>query len=307
MKLSQLKNFLQVVEIGNLSKAAAAIRIAQPALSRQVKALELELGAQLLNRHSAGVEPTSAGQALATTARRVLADLERARTEVHALEHDPAGTVTVATSETLARPYFARLFAAIAERYPKIQLRLQVQAPAPLMKGLHGGVADIGIINALSADSATAFRPLFVEQAGIFAHSDYLTQWGGVPSQIVAEGDFIMPSSLVESRVIIEQLLGRQGLRVVAEVEGVTNLLDILTAGRGFTVLPCSAGADYVVAGRLALIKLPIPDLSRRIVLAPSAHRVSIQAVELVSAEIVRLTRELAPVTHWTVAPDRSA
>ena len=63
--IRQLQNFQRIVELQSLSKAAAVVRIAQPALSRQVKALEDELGVELLTRHGWGVAPTPAGRILA--------------------------------------------------------------------------------------------------------------------------------------------------------------------------------------------------------------------------------------------------
>ena len=71
LNLNYLLNFIQIVEWGNISKAAAFLNVAQPALSRQIKSLEDTLGTRLLRRHSWGVEPTEDGKLLLEHARRI--------------------------------------------------------------------------------------------------------------------------------------------------------------------------------------------------------------------------------------------
>jgi DNA-binding transcriptional LysR family regulator len=70
--LAQIRSFLTVVEEGSLHRAAARLRISQPALSRQMQALEHELGGRLLERMATGVRPTAGGQALAERTRVLL-------------------------------------------------------------------------------------------------------------------------------------------------------------------------------------------------------------------------------------------
>src|SRR6267378_6830886 len=76
--LAQIRSFLTVVEEGSLHRAAARLRISQPALSRQMQALEHELGGRLLERMATGVRPTAGGQALAKRMGAVLASYDLA-------------------------------------------------------------------------------------------------------------------------------------------------------------------------------------------------------------------------------------
>jgi LysR family nitrogen assimilation transcriptional regulator len=91
MTLQQLANFVRIVELQSFSKTAAVIRIAQPALSRQVRNLEIELASPLLVRHGWGVTPTAAGELLLERARRLLAEAEGARDALLALSAEPSG------------------------------------------------------------------------------------------------------------------------------------------------------------------------------------------------------------------------
>lgn len=302
MKLAQLRNFVKVVEIGNLSKAADTINIVQPALSRQIKALEQELGVQLLMRRSWGVEATPAGQALASSARRILADLERTRSEVHALEHEPAGLVTVGAASSVARALFTQLFTAVTERFPKIQLRLCERLMADLVKDVHGAAVDIALMDGRTAGPGLRHAPLFTDRWGILANPRYLASLGEPISAYIPDCLFVLPSTASEARNRIERIIGRGGLQIVAEVDGLTNLLQIVSTGECATILPRCAAADYVADGRLTFVGLTDPQMRREVILAKPAQSAPNRAVDAVEGEIFRLTAELAETMLWELA-----
>ena len=91
MELRHLQNFLTILEQQSISNAASLIRIAQPALSRQLQALEREVGAALVVRHGWGVSPTPQGEVLAEHARQMLHHAQMALDAVSAMSSSPAG------------------------------------------------------------------------------------------------------------------------------------------------------------------------------------------------------------------------
>ena len=96
MDLRALRYFIAVIEAGSLSRAAHSLYVAQPALTAQIKKLEAELGAQLLERSHAGVSPTPAGTQLYEDARRLLSDAEAMRERIKRLPQGIEGSVTIA-------------------------------------------------------------------------------------------------------------------------------------------------------------------------------------------------------------------
>ena len=90
MNLRQLKYFVEVVEAGNMTRAAEQLHVAQTALGMQIRQLEEDLGVALLVRHSRGVEPTKAGSLLHTRAVSILKEVEETRKDVRACERDGA-------------------------------------------------------------------------------------------------------------------------------------------------------------------------------------------------------------------------
>src|SRR5688500_18807169 len=95
MDLRQLHYFVSIVDAGSFSRAAAALNLAQPSLSRQVALLETDLGQRLLTRTGRGVAPTEAGEALLVHARAMLDIAQRARDELRELHASPGGRVVV--------------------------------------------------------------------------------------------------------------------------------------------------------------------------------------------------------------------
>jgi len=95
MDLRQLRYFLRIVEVGSFTRAAEALRVAQPSLSQHIQGLEEELGVELLTRHARGVTPTDLGHVLLGHARIILREVERAKEAVRFSSVNPAGEVMV--------------------------------------------------------------------------------------------------------------------------------------------------------------------------------------------------------------------
>src|SRR6476661_9282295 len=103
MDLRQLEYFVRVAELGSFTRAAIELDVAQPALSRQVRLLEVELRQTLLTRNGRGAVPTEAGKLLLAHGRGILHQVERARDELDRLRGGVAGRVALGLPNSLAR------------------------------------------------------------------------------------------------------------------------------------------------------------------------------------------------------------
>src|SRR5687768_12411406 len=102
LDIRKLRYFVAVIEFGSFTKAALALHVAQPALSRQIQQLEEELGLSLLLREGRRVRPTDAGEALMLHARAIERDFERLREDMRARQGEPSGRVVFGIPPTLA-------------------------------------------------------------------------------------------------------------------------------------------------------------------------------------------------------------
>ncbi|MBR2836260.1 MAG: LysR family transcriptional regulator [Coriobacteriales bacterium] len=143
MELRTLEYFLAVVREGNISGAAQALHMTQPTLSRQLSALESELGCMLYQRSNKGIVLTEHGITLARYAESIVQLAEKANEEIRLPEHSVAGPVHIAAGETRIMRSLARAMQSVRDRYPKVTFELYSGTSAELMDNLAKGFYDM--------------------------------------------------------------------------------------------------------------------------------------------------------------------
>ncbi|MFF4600946.1 LysR family transcriptional regulator [Amycolatopsis sp. NPDC001319] len=164
MELRHLRYFLAVAERGSFNRAAAQLLIAQPSLSRQIRALENELGETLFVRTAQGVTPTAAGQALVGHARHLLA-LEAATREIVAQHEPPQELVALGIPPGLPSAWLLRVVEHLGRVVPGCSLDLTEASSARQLLLLREGRLDIAIVHQAPADG-TVSRMLWQEPFG---------------------------------------------------------------------------------------------------------------------------------------------
>jgi DNA-binding transcriptional LysR family regulator len=145
--LEQIRSFLTVVEEGSLHRAAARLSISQPALSRQMQALEHELGGRLLERMATGVSPTAGGQALAKRMGTVLASYDLAMSDTRRALRGETDQVRIAYLALADQQYLRGPLREVRRSHPETVLKVVNLSPGEQMIALRAGEIDIGITN----------------------------------------------------------------------------------------------------------------------------------------------------------------
>jgi len=147
MKLQQLRYLTEVVRRGlNVSEAAEALHTSQPGVSKQIKALEQELGIEVFARHGKRlVSVTEPGKAVVSIAERILAEAQNLRRAGEEFANDQLGTLTIAATHTQARYSLPKAVAAFKRRYPGVELRIQQGNPTQICEQVLAGEADMGV------------------------------------------------------------------------------------------------------------------------------------------------------------------
>ncbi|MBF8190334.1 LysR family transcriptional regulator, partial [Nonomuraea sp. K274] len=146
MQLQQLAYFVAVAETRHFTQAAERMGVAQPSLSKQIKALETDLGAPLLSRARGNVTLTPAGEALLPLARRILADADTARQEVAQLAGLRRGRVRLGATPSLCAGLLADALARFHRAYPGIELLVEEGGSRDLVRALARGQLDLSLI-----------------------------------------------------------------------------------------------------------------------------------------------------------------
>ena len=147
MDLRQLRYLVALAEEGNFTRAAANVHVAQPALSQQIRRLEDELGLALVERTTRRVSLTEAGGMLVVRARRVLAELEAAQTELEAVSGMYTGHVTIGAMHTMGPVDLSLPVAIFRERHPNVGFTVREQSSEEMAEMLRVDELDLAFLS----------------------------------------------------------------------------------------------------------------------------------------------------------------
>jgi len=303
MELRQLRTFRAVAELGSLSKAADNLRIAQPALSRQIKLLEHELRTPLFVRNGRGMALTDAGKLLLARIGGLVRQLEQVRDDVASLSGAPSGQVVLGMVPTVSTVLASRLAQAVLRDRPGISLRIVESFGGHLLEWLHRGELDLAVIYGRGPDLHLRTETLARDELmAVGGRGSGLSKRKGVSIEWLARQPLILPSPPHGLRTLIDTAAAKRklSLNVLLETDSFRVQVDVVENGQGFTVLPPSAIFRELRQGRLEAAPITAPRLRRELVLAFPTGRAPSLATEaiagLIRAEVAALDKD----GHWT-------
>lgn len=241
LDMRKLRYFVAVAEELNFGRAAARLHIAQPVLSRQIRALEHELGTMLLNRGSRGTRLTPAGLRLLDDGRFLLAEVEAMRQRLARAEA-PAVVVTVGVLPGLLATAAARAFEAGDPARRTVIMPVNWNEQAEVIRR-----GDVQVVYARSPFdlSGLATAPLLEEPRDVVLPAgDPLAERPSVSLDDLAPRRLLQnPASVPEWYAIASPELRRAAVQ--SSVTGVEQKLELVAAGAGFAVLPRSTATSY--------------------------------------------------------------
>jgi DNA-binding transcriptional LysR family regulator len=266
MELRHLRYFVAVAELLNFTRAATRLRVAQPALSRQIRDLEDELGAPLLERNSRGVRLTGAGAVFLPEAQAVLQRAGEAAQAVRAVARGERGEIQVGYAPTPTVELLPCTLHAFQNLAPGVRVTLHDLSTEEMLRGLHDGKLDLCLMVRPAAKAMRGLRfellreyPLCVAMARAhpFAKFRRVTREQLVREPLVAYASADYP----EYHTMLDDLFRSTGQkhRVLEEQDSAPALLASVESGRGVAVVPsCMA---ILAGGRVKLRPLhPLPD-----------------------------------------------
>lgn len=164
MDLRQLQTLLVVAKVGSLRKAALRLRIAETALSRQIRMLEDELRTPLFDRHGRGLTPTQAGRHFIERIQPILAGLDELKAEMLSRRNAVGGKITIGVPWLLLDTLGDRLATGFIPKYPAVNIRFVGGSSRQLQRMLQGGELDVALFFELEPSGDPAFMPLFSER-----------------------------------------------------------------------------------------------------------------------------------------------
>jgi LysR family nitrogen assimilation transcriptional regulator len=297
MDLKQIESFVRVAELGSFTRAASALGIPQPLLSRHVRLLEVELRQNLLLRNGRGATPTEAGRVLLEHGRGILHQVQRARDELGRIRGALEGRVAIGLPPSIAKILTVPLTREFRIRLPQAALSISESLSVAMQDSLVTGRLDIALLyNAMPAPGVELTplleEPLYLVQrhgdaavergdgtapsavAGLLAN-EAQGQAAGISLRDLAALPLVIPTRPNAIRMVVESELASLGCQpvIALEIDGVAAILDLVADGAGSAVLSMNA---VMTSGRpTAFVTRPIhsPGLMSKLSMAVSAQR----------------------------------
>src|SRR5262245_43352461 len=244
MELRYLRNFVAVAEEGSITSAASRLRVAQPALSRQLRALEPEIGSPLLERNSRGVMLTEAGIAFAADARRILAALDAAVATAQARACGTQGELNLGYAPSPSAEILPPALRALEKAAPDVKVTLHDLSGDELLSALQNGKLQFAVLVDPGAQlpSNIVFHPLKrYPHCVAFAPGHRFTRLKRVPLAQLAPEPLVIYDRREYSEYLrtVVTVLGpvTDTPRIAAECDGLTSLIAAVLAGRGVAIV----------------------------------------------------------------------
>jgi LysR family nitrogen assimilation transcriptional regulator len=294
VNLRAMKYFVAIVDAGSLTAAADAIAIAQPALTRQLRELEKDLGVQLLHRTPRGVHLTQAGATLYEASCRILADAEQVREQLTGREHRiRQASVVLGISPTLARLLVPGVFEQCRRSPDDVKVTVREAFTPVLLDWLERGVIDIAVVTNPEPGRALTMHMLLGEPFALVT----AVSRGLKPVISLTELARIPVLMTTLHRGIVEFQLAPLGgrLNVQSEIDSVEAIREMVLQGQGATLMPVSVFADPRAQNPVTMSVVSGVPLNRLLVMATRIEREKNFALsmlkDIVVAELAELTR----------------
>ncbi len=310
MDLRQLRYFVAIVEQGSFSKAAEALRVAQPALSQHIRHMEGELGLPLLHRGPRGAVPTEAGARLLHHARAILERFAEIPDSVRGADRPVIGDVRIGLPGTVSEILSVPLFEAVRARHPGIRLRIAEAMSGFILDWLNREAIDLAVLYNPASPKGFVLAHVLTEDLCLFAvpSQDGAPPDGPVPLAAAAALPLILPGLSHGLRDLVEEAAEAEGVAVAApvEIDSYARIKELTARGHGFGVLPRVAVQTETETGQFRVWPLGTPPLQRRIYLAHAAERPLSTAAAAVRSLALDLLRDFVRTGRWTaeLAPE---
>ena len=277
MNLKQLEYFVRVAELGGFTSAAQVLEVAQPALSRQVRQLEVELRQNLFQRHGRGIQVTEDGALMLTRAKEILAHVDQVSKEIGDLKGSPVGRGVVGAPQAVGKSLIVRLVRAFREQFPRASLEIVETNSWLAYERLLSGSIDIALLYDPQHSPQIEIKPLIKQEVLLVSSHKrpLLKPDQKISLKALAELPLILPNYPHKMRSLMESAAARARvkLKIAHQIEGVSFILELVDEGFGCTMLARHLVQESSQPHRFQLNHIGGARLERSLCMAVSSHR----------------------------------
>lgn len=300
MNTRQMKYFIKAFELGNMTKAAATLHVAQPALTQQIHLLEDELGVTLFVRSTRGVKPTGEGMLLYKHAQTIIRQIDNTKAILHRHDNPISGTVSIALASSTARMLALPLISLVKQRYPSIILEIVDLPSADLTRQVLQGRVDFALTPDQQEIKGMVLKPFLVEELLLLLHPKTSIKKRRVTIDDIKDLPLILPSlpNRLRSRIDHAFLQRRLPYELIAEASTSAILIPAVKNGLAATILPYSAAHDEIHNGTISMRRFDF-EFFREIFICRSNNIMHNEAVDCVMDVCEKTAAKLITSGNW--------
>jgi DNA-binding transcriptional LysR family regulator len=306
MNLSQLKAFLAVAQDRSFSRAAEKLYLTQPAVSKQIQALEEALGMRLFDRVGRSILLTQAGNILHDHAHIAFRTLEEARETINQLRGLQRGHLRISAASTIGTYMLPQPLGELKAQFPGIEISLAITNKARVVQQVLSHEVELGFVGPPVEPAELEMEEYLLDELVlIMAPTHRLAQEESVGVAELVEEVFILREQGSGTREIMEEELGRVrvNLKKAMELGSTEAIKQAVAANLGVSIVSKFAISLEILQGRLAVARLPELNLRRQLFVIHHGGRTLSPAAE----EFCSLLRRSAVVRRKTLSPDTVA
>lgn len=257
MNLHHLRLFAAVVDHGGFTKAAAALNLSQPAISKSLKELEAELNLTLIDRAGRSLRLTDAGRTLHARARELFGVERVAERELRELRGLKRGVLRIGASTTIATYLLPPVLGRFRLRHPRVRIQASSANTRTVLRMLLESRVDVALVEGPVSHPRVDVIPWCDDELVVIAHPDHhLASARRVTANALAGEQFLVREPGSGTRVVSERALARHGIRLTntMRVGGTEAIKQAVAAGLGLAIVSRAAAADQLALGRIAVL-----------------------------------------------------
>lgn len=271
MRLDFLQSYCRVVELGSFKLAAEALRLSQPTISMQVKALEEEFGADLLHRDGHKILPTEDGQIVYEQALKILALYEKARQALRKNQNNFLGSLMIGASSGPAEYPIPLIMGQFKQEHPKASVTLQAGDSIEIIERVANQAIEMGFVGTRRRDGNLVFEPYLEDSLALVAAPGHAsTRQKCIQFEDLATLPLILQQPGSGATINLQEALSRvnlklSDLRIHMELGLQDSVKAAVLAGYGATIISELGVKKELEAGSLVEIEVAGLDLKRQI------------------------------------------
>lgn len=270
MDFRQIQYFVALYEEKSITKAARRLHVVQPAVSMQIRRLEVDNGAVLFERSAQGVIPNAAAQRLYPLCLDILKRLERVKEELRNISGRLIGSLSVGVPPSVAIGILPGVLTEFCAQNPDVQLTVHEGYSAHLVEWLVDGKLDLAVLSEFEEERRLRYQRLVTEELLLVTNIKSPLTGPLVRSADIQDMKLVLPSSQNLTRILIDNALERAGLKLSAtmEVDSLAVVFGLIRDAGWSSILPASAVKGPVARGELKSFHLIEPAIHRNLTVA---------------------------------------